>query len=708
MEYAERDDHQNDELNEKKENVTPNEEVKEKKKDDTEKNAETHSREKPPSAEPVANPENLEVVPENKADDPEVEGSEGSENPVVEKPEAKEEIIPEEIEEEDLPSVEDIEKEIKELDGEKATNDKEEKGKEQKEEQINFELLSQADLVKVLEDTLNKPFEEFRGEVEKIQEVFEKKHVEEIAGKKERFLAEGGLEQDFKPADDPLQLRMTELSEKYKTLKADYSRQLEETKETNLTMKLEILEEFRILMEGQEGFDNTFRKFKQLQTRWFDVGIVPKQNVKDLWNSYNFFVEKFNDFVKINRELRALDFQKNLDLKNKLCERAEQLAEDKNVLNAFKKLQKLHAQWRDIGPVPREEKDTIWERFKAATSLINKAHQAYQAEMKESLVVNLELKKELCEKVENLAQIELKTHKDWSEKTRELLGLQKDWKKIGYAPKKDNNVIYARFRKACDAFFEKKAAFYAETFEQQKENVKQKKEIINEAETLKDSTDWRQTTEKLIALQKKWKGVGPVPRKESDKLWKQFRSACDYFFLKKTEHFEGKNEDYESNQKEKEDLIKEIKSYKPYGDEKEILNQILIFQERYNKIGFVPAEVKDKIRDDYKEAINIIIDSLEVDQQDKGLLRFRLKMLNLTDNPKAENKLHFERDKLITKLQQLRNEIGIWENNIGFFKQTKSSEDTITEFHEKIEEAKTRIDTLENKIKIIDEIDDSL
>jgi hypothetical protein len=574
-------------------------------------------------------------------------------------------------------------------------------------EKVDYETLNREELVKALDELLANPsFEKIKRSIDEIHDHYSVKSDAELAVKKTNFISEGGLEQDFKPADDPVNRHMNGLLEKYKGLKADFNKSLEEKKEINLATKQEILEEFRLLMDGQEGFDNTFRKFKQLQTRWFEVGIIPKQNLKDLWNSYNYFVDKFNDYVNINRELRVLDLKKNLTLKTELCVKAEELSSDTNVSNAFKTLQKLHTSWREIGPVPREDKDSIWERFKIATSSVNRAHQSFQMELKDSLVANLELKKGLCEKVEEIAVNTFSDHKEWVNFTKQVLDLQKEWKTIGYAPKKENNLIYARFRKACDEFFEKKAAFYSETFEHQKKNLEMKREIVEAAEEVKDSTDWKRTTDSLIELQKKWKDVGPVPRKDSDKLWKRFRIACDHFFHNKSEHFGGKNESYDDNLKAKDALIAEMIAYKASDDHKAILTDIDVFQNRFNEIGFVPVEAKDRIREAFKEAQNTIISKLEVDESEKSLMRFRIKVSSMSGNPKADNKLHFEREKLLTRLQQSKSDIGVWENNIGFFKQTKTSEDTLADFKTKIEEARSRIVLLEKKIRIIDKWED--
>lgn len=602
---------------------------------------------------------------------------------------------------------ESADQETKDTHGQEKAEKVEPKPKE--EEKVNFALLSKEDLVKLFDEFLrNKSYQEIRSEVDEIQTAYQEKHEEEIKEKKEKFLAEGGLEQDFKPVEDPFDKQMEDLSEKFKSLKADHNKQLEQEKDENLKKKQELLEEFRLLMEGQEGFDSTFRKFKQLQKKWFDVGIVPRQNVKDLWNSYNYFVDKFNDYVKINRELREIDLKKNLDLKVKLCEKVEALADEKNISTAFKTLQKYHAQWREIGPVPREDKDSLWERFKAATSVINRAHQKSQSELKESLQENLEKKRILCEKAEAIAVLEPEKHNDWVDQTNTLLALQKEWKTIGYAPKKDNNQIYSRFRSACDKFFEKKAAFYADTYAHQKENLELKKAIIEEANALKDDTDWKNTTDKLIELQKRWKDIGPVPRRESDRIWKQFRTACDTFFNNKSAHFRGKDESFEENLKAKEDLIKELEEYVPTEEVPEVTEKIKDFQDRFNEIGFVPVEAKDRIRKEFQAAQKEVIEKLPVDESRKILISYKLKILSLLQNPRGEGKLRFEHDKLTNKLQQLKNDIGVWENNIGFFKETKSSEGTISEFQEKIEDAHKRIDILEKKIRIINDLEDNM
>ena len=572
------------------------------------------------------------------------------------------------------------------------------------EERINYSLLSKEDLVKVMREKLDNPGKgNIRKDVEEIKQAFYDKINAVHEEKKKHFLEEGGDLEDFKPAEDPSEGDMKELLYKYRGLKAEFTRQLEKTKQENLLKKQEILEQLRMLMGEQGTFEVTFRRFKDLQKQWFSAGIVPQQNLKDLWDSYNYFVDKFNDYVRMNRDLRALDLKKNLELKNQLCERTEELDKEPNLVQAFKLLQKHHTRWREIGPVPRENRDEIWDRFKNATSLINKKHQEYHSRLKESLFENLDKKTELCEKVENIAAIECETHGAWVEKTNVVLGIQKSWKTIGYAPKKDNNAIYARFRKACDTFFSNKAKFYAAAYEEQKENLKQKLEITERAEVFKSSDDWKETTTELIRLQRQWKEIGPVPRRDSDKLWRRFRAACDAFFNHKSKYFEDIDSTFEENLKAKEALVDEINSFKPVEDRKKNLEALEEFQSRFNAIGYVPSGKKDQIKEQFRVVLDKLLERIGMDESERSIYKFRNRVKGMIDAPRSEMKLNFERDKLANKLQQLKNDIGVWENNIGFFKQSDSSEETIQGFNEKIKAAHERIRILERKIRILDD-----
>jgi hypothetical protein len=574
------------------------------------------------------------------------------------------------------------------------------------EEVVNYGLLSKEDLVKLLKEKLDNPGKgNIRKEVQDIKRFFYEKVDAEMEEKQKHFLEEGGNLEDFKPAEEPVETEMKELLYKYKGLKAEFSRQLEKTKQENLLKKQEILEEFRILMEGQGSFESTFRKFKDLQKQWFAAGVVPHQNLKDLWDSYNYFVDKFNDYVRINRDLRALDLKKNLELKEQLCERTEALDKEPNIVHAFKALQKNHTRWREIGPVPRENRDEIWERFKQATSVINRKHQEYHSRLKDSLHENLEKKKNLCEKVENIAARVYETHGAWVEKTNQVLELQKTWKTIGYAPKRDNNIIYSRFRTACDVFFGNKAKFYASAYEDQKDNLQLKTQIAEKAESLKNSQDWKETTNELIHLQKRWKEIGPVPRKDSDKLWRRFRSACDFFFENKSKYFEDIDSTFDENLKAKEKIIAEMDAFSASEDHQKNLDALEDFMSGFNAIGYVPAGKKEWIKDQFRQAYDRLLEKAGLDENQRSLFKFRYRIENIAKAPRSDMKLNFERDKLINKLQQLRNDMSVWENNIGFFKQSDSSEETIQGFQEKIDSARERIELLEEKIRILEDIE---
>jgi len=394
-------------------------------------------------------------------------------------------------------------------------------------------------------------------------------------------------------------------------------------------------------------------------------------------------------------------------LKNQLCARTEELDKDPNIVQAFKTLQKHHARWREIGPVPRDKRDEIWDRFKLATSVINKKHQEYHSRLKESLHENLERKTELCTKVETIAEIQYETHGAWVDKTNIVLEIQKTWKSIGYAPKKDNNAVYARFRKACDTFFGNKARFYASAFEEQKNNLKMKLEITERAEALKSSEVWKETTTELIRLQKQWKTIGPVPRRDSDKLWKRFRAACDTFFNNKSKYFEDIDSTFEDNLKAKEDLVTEMEAFSPTKDPKKDLAMLEEFQARFDSIGYVPSAKKDLIKEQFRLAQDHLLERTGMGESERSLYKFRHRLKGMMNGPRAEMKLNFERDKLVNKLQQLKNDIGVWENNIGFFKQSDSSDETIQGFKEKIEAAHERIRVLEEKIRLLDRMDNA-
>ncbi len=553
------------------------------------------------------------------------------------------------------------------------------------EEAVNYNLLSREDLVSMLEDLISgKNISDIRDDVEAIKIAFYKKQPPDGEETQEVSPSKDAEPDETGPSVDQEGEKFRDLLKKYRDIKFDLTRVDDDEKEANLKEKYKIIDEINELVNRDESINKTFQEFRDLQKRWHDVGVVPQQSLKDLWETYHYHVEKFYDYIKINKELRDLDLKKNLEAKIGLCEKAEALLLEPNVVNAFQTLQKFHDQWREIGPVSKEKRTEIWERFKDATSKINKKHQQYYQELKENQKKNLESKTILCNKAEELAGFEPESHDDWVKKTAEMFELQKVWKTIGFAPKKDNNRIYARFRAACDHFFEKKREFYAQNMEEQQNHLQQKLDLCISAEALQDSTDWKTTTDELIRLQKKWKSIGPVPRKFSDEVWKRFRAACDRFFNRKADFFSKIDSTYEKNLKDKETLIEEIRNFQQDDNQKQNLYQLNEFQRRWTEIGFVPFEKKDEIMQKYREAINLHYDNLEMDDHKKSMLKFRNKLDNIRQKPRPEIKMRFEREKLMNKLQQLKNDISLWENNIGFFANSESAETMVKDFERKI------------------------
>ncbi|MFP4060311.1 MAG: DUF349 domain-containing protein [Bacteroidota bacterium] len=590
-------------------------------------------------------------------------------------------------------------------DEEKASHDKKEEMIGGMPKRADFARMTREELIgalKILLDT--KSVQHIRDEVDLIKISFYQKQKAETEKRKKKYLEEGGDPEHFDPGTDPVEEEFKEVFQKYREEKLDLNRRLEEDKLSNLEEKYKIIEEIKELVNSQESLNETFQQFRDLQKRWHAIGIVPQGKLHDLWESYNHNVEKFYDYIKINKELRDLDFKKNLEAKITLCEKAEELLLEPDTVKAFRSLQKFHDTWREIGPVPAEKRVEIWDRFKEATSKINKKHHEYFDNLKEQQKKNLEQKQTLCEKVEELTNLEINNAKEWDKKSKEIIEIQKVWRTIGFAPKKDNAKIYQRFRKACDAFFNKKREFFKEFRDVQQKNMELKSVLCEEAEALKDSSDWRATTERLIAIQKEWKKIGPVPRKFSDQLWKRFRAACDEFFERKSNHFSNIDNTYDENLKKKKELIDEVKAYKILDDVNANFQNIKNFQRTWSEIGFVPIDKKDEIQKEFKNAINNLFDKLDVDENKKKLLQYKTKLSGLQQVPRGKSRMNTERDKYITQLKQLENDIVLWENNIGFFNNTKNAQALIEDVQKKIDVAREKIILLEEKVKMIDNL----
>jgi hypothetical protein len=568
----------------------------------------------------------------------------------------------------------------------------------------DYSLLNREELVDALKALLAvKSVQRIRAEVESIKINFYKKHKAEFERKRKEWVDAGGDIEAFEAPEDTMEPQLKELLKEYKDIKSKNNRELEDEKVKNLEQKLAIIEQIKELVSRGETV--SFQEFRDLQQRWREIGPVPQSNLNDMWENYHHHVQNFYDFVKINKELRDLDLKKNLEEKTKLCEKAEELLLESSIVNAFKKLQKFHNQWREIGPVPNENKTEIWERFREATSTINKKHQDHFEKLRDEQKVNLDAKTALCEKAEELAATVISSNKEWNKRSKEMIELQKVWKSIGFAPKKDNAKVYERFRTACDSFFANKRDFYEDSREDQQNNLQLKTELCIQAEALKENSDWKKTSDELIALQKRWKEIGPVPRKHSDEVWKRFRAACDAFFSRKNQHFSQIDNKYGDNLKAKEDLIAEIENYQVSEDVQANLDALKEFQRRWAEIGYVPIKKKEAIQKLYREALNKHFARINVDETRKNIMRFKTKIDTVQGKPKQEHKIRQERDRLFNQLKQTENDIILWENNIGFFAKSKNAEQLKKDVEHKIEMAKESIKMLEEKIRLIDSME---
>ncbi|MBQ5372553.1 MAG: DUF349 domain-containing protein [Rikenellaceae bacterium] len=557
---------------------------------------------------------------------------------------------------------------------------------------------SKTELVEMFAQLLEtKPVQSLRGDAEAIKIAFYKLRRSEVEAQRKEFLDAGGKEEEFSPSVDGVEVNLKELFARYRKMRDEFVAGLEQAKEENLKVKLAIIEELKELVNSDETLNHTFNKFRELQQRWKETGPVPQANVKDTWETYNLHVENFYNFIKINNELRDLDLKKNYEAKISLCEQAEALVVEPSVVSAFRKLQKLHDEWRETGPVANEFKEPLWERFKLASSRINKAHQEHFESLKGEQQKNLDMKTELCVKAEELSEQMLTSRKEWNKANDRLLEIQKVWKTIGFAPKKDNTRIYERFRNACDRFFALKRDYYAQLKAEMDHNLQLKNEICEAAESIKDSEDWKKTADELIALQKRWKEVGAVSRRHSDAVWKRFRAACDYFFERKAAHFSSVDNEQERNLQAKRELLEQMKAcdVKEGGFE-----AIKAFQRKWSEIGYVPIKQKDALQKQYKEVVDAMFATLRGSEHDRSMDRFRSKLSSMKAS--GEKRLRSERERLYNKVKQLEADIALLENNIGFFAHSKNAESMINDVRVKIEKAKAEMAETIEKVKLID------
>ena len=569
---------------------------------------------------------------------------------------------------------------------------------------FNLEGLTKEQLVELMEETVKEEdLTKIKDKVAAIRIHFNKLNKEDLDGEIEQFLQSGGDMETFRHVEDACEVRFNEAFGIYKANKAHQNELLETQKLENLAKKQALLEDLKQMIASDESLKKTYDEFRALQDRWKEIGQVPATENANLWNSYHFLVEQFFDKVRIGRELRDLDMKKNLDLKVDLCEKAEELLNEKSLTKAFQELQKLHEQWKEIGPVPQEKKDEIWERFKAATDKINQIRRDHFAKIAEEQNGNFQTKTALCEKAEEIVNGEYNSINAWQKKSTELTELFQVWKTVGPAAKKENEEVWARFKSAMDSFFAKKKEYFSTLKDQQTENLERKTQICIEAEGLMESTEWKKASEQLKKLQEEWKTIGPVPKRHADKIWKRFRAACDAFFNRKSEHFSGLRGEEDANLEAKKALIEEVKAFELGSSRNENMEALKGFQRRWLEIGHVPMKVKDAINKEFRGLIDGFFDTMRKNQDEASTNEYREMMAGLKDDPEGHDKVRRERTNLQNRIQKLRDEIAVLENNIGFFSNSKNSELMRAEYEKKINKAKSDLKVLEAKLKIAED-----
>ena len=563
--------------------------------------------------------------------------------------------------------------------------------------------LSKEEILEKLTSLVNAVADTTRNEVEVLKQAYYKIRRSEVDELKKAFLEKGGEEKDFVVPGDETESKIKQLLAVYKEKRAAILAEEERVKAANYALKLQLIDQLKELAESQDDFNKLYNTFKDIQQRWKEAKAVPQEHANELWKNYQTYSEKFYDIIKINNQFRDYDFKKNLEMKTALCETVEKLQTEPDVVSAFYQLQKLHQQWREIGPVAKELRENLWARFKAASTTINKRHQEHFENLKAKEQENLAAKTSICEQIEGFDYSILKTFKDWEAKNKEVISLQEKWKTIGFTPKKANMKIFERFRAACDVYFNKKSEFYKNIKDEMEKNLELKKALCEKAEALKDSTDWKNTTEKMIALQKEWKTIGSVARKHSDAIWKSFITACDYFFEQKNKNVSSQKSVEQTNLTNKKALIEKVNAISETDHDK-ALETLKEYMAEWNTIGHVPFKEKDKIYKEYHDAIDKQFDRLKVDLNDRKMQTFRNSLNDISSDEWGKGKLYGERERLMRMYERMKNELQTYENNIGFLSiSSKGGGGLLKEMERKIDKLKNEMALIIKKIDAIDE-----
>lgn len=559
---------------------------------------------------------------------------------------------------------------------------------------------SKAEIIERLKEIVGNDENPTKEELDHLKTSFYKLHIAEREAQQKAYLEAGGDPDKYvlvpDEAEDVFKAEMGVIKER----RAKLFLQQEAEKQENLEKKLNIIERIKNMASSPEEANKNYNEFKELQQQWKDIKNVPADKANELWRNYQLYVEQYYDQLNLNREAREYDFKKNLGIKNHLCEAAEKLAEEPDVISAFHQLQELHQQFREVGPVAKELRDEVWTRFKAASTIINKRHQQHFDELRAKEEDNLVKKTALCEKVEDIVKDEHKGANEWEKLTKEIIDIQAEWKKIGFAPQKMNVKIFERFRAACDDFFSKKAAFFKEMKQRYNENIAKKQSLIEKAEALMESTDWKVTTDKMIALQKEWKTIGAVPKKAGDELWSKFLEACNKFFEARNAANAGTRNEERTNLDKKKAIISQLKELVE-GSVDDLQEKVKELVDEYAKIGHVPYKEKDKLYKQYHEVLDKLYDDLHVTTAKRKLDNFKSNLKNVVK--RGEDALDNERGRLMRRYEGLKQEINTYENNLGFLNaSSKKGNSLIDEMNRKVQRLKDDMELIKQKIKTID------
>lgn len=539
-----------------------------------------------------------------------------------------------------------------------------------------------------------------KGEIDYLKTVFYKLHFAEREADMKAYLEGGGDPANYKviPDEDEevFKAEMSVIKEK----RAKLFLEQEKEKQENLKKKLDIIEKIKAMVTSPEEANKSYQDFKKLQQEWKEIKLVPAEKANELWRNYQLYVEQYYDLLKLNSEAREYDFKKNLEIKTKICEAAEKLGSEEDVISAFHQLQKLHQEFRETGPVAKELREEIWARFKAASTIINKRHQQHFEELRAKEEDNLTKKTALCEKIEEIAKAEIKTAGEWEKKTKEIIAIQAEWKTIGFAPQKMNVKIFERFRAACDDFFSKKAEYFKNMKQQFAENADKKRALIEQAKALQDSTEWKSTSDKLIALQKEWKTIGMVPKKLGDKLWNEFLTACNHFFEARNNANAGTRNEERANLEKKRSIIEQLKAMAENA-EGNIQEKVRELIDEYNGIGHVPFKEKDKLYKEYHDILDKLYKELNISTARRRLDKFKNNLKNVAE--KGSDALDNERAKLMRRYEAIKQEVQTYENNLGFLNaSSKKGNSLIDEMNRKVQKLKDDMNLVREKIKAID------